>query len=166
MNNKFDLHKLLLLTLTSVGVLAFTQNAMSETKWKVSAKPKQAAAKLPMKVQQKLPAKALAKTATPQAAKMAGKRAPASLEEPGNTASSAAPTAGNPDMPLTATPTGNALATAIPKKLAAIDPNSAVEIRGQARTLSMMLVLKNGKDSINFIKVRKDYRSEIAKTEY
>lgn len=52
------------------------------------------------------------------------------------------------------------------RKPATLDPNSAIEVRGQARTLSMMLVLKNGKDSINFIKVRKDYKSEIPKTEY
>lgn len=52
------------------------------------------------------------------------------------------------------------------RKPATLDPNSAVEVRGQARTLSMMLVLKNGKDSINFIKVRKDYRPEILGTEY
>lgn len=52
------------------------------------------------------------------------------------------------------------------RKPATLDPNSAVEVRGQARTLSMMLVLKNGKDSINFIKVRKDYRPEIQATDY
>lgn len=46
------------------------------------------------------------------------------------------------------------------------DPNRAVEIRGQSRTLSMMLVLKNGKDSINFIKIRKDYAAEINGTEF
>lgn len=51
-------------------------------------------------------------------------------------------------------------------KLPNVDPNSAVEIRGQARSLSMMLVLKNGKDSINFIKPRKDYKAEISTTEY
>lgn len=48
----------------------------------------------------------------------------------------------------------------------AVDPNAAVEIRGQSRTLSMMLVLKNGKDEINFIKVRKDYKPEISRTQY
>ncbi len=46
------------------------------------------------------------------------------------------------------------------------DPNHAVEIRGQSRTLSMMLVLKNGKENINFIKIRKDYNPEIAGTQY
>ena len=59
----------------------------------------------------------------------------------------------------------NALSAPI-RKPATLDPNSAVEVRGQARTLSMMLVLKNGKDSINFIKVRKDYRPEIQATDY
>lgn len=52
------------------------------------------------------------------------------------------------------------------RKPAALDPNSAIEVRGQARTLSMMLVLKNGKDAINFIKVRKDYHAEIMDTSY
>lgn len=46
------------------------------------------------------------------------------------------------------------------------DPTKAVEIRGQSRTLSMMLVLKNGKENINFIKIRKDYQPEIAGTQY
>ncbi len=49
---------------------------------------------------------------------------------------------------------------------AAADPNRAVEVRGQARTLSMMLVLKNGKENINFIQVRKDYNPEIQATEF
>lgn len=46
------------------------------------------------------------------------------------------------------------------------DPNRAVEVRGQSRTLSMMLVLKNGKENINFIKVRKDYNPEILATNF
>jgi hypothetical protein len=49
---------------------------------------------------------------------------------------------------------------------ASLDPNRAVEIRGQSRTLSMMLVLKNGKENINFVKVRKDYNAEIKATEF
>jgi hypothetical protein len=46
------------------------------------------------------------------------------------------------------------------------DPNKALEVRGQSRTLSMMLVLKNGKEGINFIKVRESYRPEITSTPY
>ena len=42
----------------------------------------------------------------------------------------------------------------------------AVEVRGQSRALSMMLVMKNGKEGINFIKVRKDYSAEIKRTSY
>ena len=53
-----------------------------------------------------------------------------------------------------------------PADPAKMDPNAALEIRGQSRTLSMMLVLKGGKDSINFIKVRKDYHDEIVATPY
>lgn len=52
------------------------------------------------------------------------------------------------------------------RKPANLDPNGAVEVRGQARTLSMMLVLKNGKDEINFIKVRKNYHPEIMNTDF
>jgi len=63
-----------------------------------------------------------------------------------------------------------ALATAVKPKVAralsTLDPNAALEVRGQARTLSMMLVLKNSKESINFIKVRKDYKPEIGITEF
>jgi hypothetical protein len=55
-----------------------------------------------------------------------------------------------------------ALAAGVPSG----DPNKALEIRGQSRTLSMMLVLKNGKENINFIKVRKDYRPEISSTQF
>ena len=53
-----------------------------------------------------------------------------------------------------------------PADPAKMDPNAALEIRGQSRTLSMMLVLKGGKESINFIKVRKDYHDEILATPY
>jgi hypothetical protein len=41
-----------------------------------------------------------------------------------------------------------------------------LEIRGQTRTLSMMLVLQSRRDKIDFIKPRKDYRDRILQTEY
>jgi len=44
--------------------------------------------------------------------------------------------------------------------------NKAFEVRGQARTLSMMLILRNGKENVNFVKVRQNYATEIAKTEF
>lgn len=44
--------------------------------------------------------------------------------------------------------------------------SKTLEIRGQARTLSMMLILRNGKEDVNFVKVRQDYSTEIAKTEF
>ena len=180
MHNRFDLHQLLMISLTTFSLVMFASSAHAEkaggTKWKVSATGKsqaklsgKAAIQKKTQLAAKLPAKALPKTTTAQAKVLpVSKRSPAS-EDAGSSTSSSQPVAaagGNPDMPLTASPTSSALASAIPQKLAAIDPNSAVEIRGQARTLSMMLVLKNGKDSINFIKVRKDYKAEIAKTEY
>lgn len=47
-----------------------------------------------------------------------------------------------------------------------MNSNKSFEIRGQARTLSMMLILRNGKENVNFVKVRQDYATEIAKTEF
>lgn len=44
--------------------------------------------------------------------------------------------------------------------------NKVMKVRGQTRTLSMMLVLKNKKDSIEFINIKKNYREEILNTEY
>lgn len=41
-----------------------------------------------------------------------------------------------------------------------------VQIRGQTRNLSMMLIMKNGKDEINFIKPRKDYHNEVLSTPF
>jgi hypothetical protein len=80
--------------------------------------------------------------------------------------------------PLQGAPAANSSEAAVKRALASVgpggaaagggknDPNHAVEIRGQSRTLSMMLVLKNGKENINFIKIRKDYSPEIAGTQY
>ncbi len=41
-----------------------------------------------------------------------------------------------------------------------------VQIRGQTRNLSMMLIMKNGKDDINFIKPRRDYHNEVLSTTF
>ncbi len=46
------------------------------------------------------------------------------------------------------------------------DSGKSIEVRGQARSLSMMLVLKNKKDDINFVKPRENYRKESRETEY
>ena len=56
-----------------------------------------------------------------------------------------------------------------PKEKVAEPPSGepeSLEIRGQTRTLSMMLVLQNKRDKIDFIKPRKNYRNEILRTEY
>ncbi|OFZ16217.1 MAG: hypothetical protein A2Z20_00230 [Bdellovibrionales bacterium RBG_16_40_8] len=50
--------------------------------------------------------------------------------------------------------------------IASVEANRSLEIRGQARNLSMMLVLKNSKDNIDFVKVRNDYTSEINGTQF
>jgi hypothetical protein len=68
-----------------------------------------------------------------------------------------------PSSPKSAVPSVSRGPASIP---VGAEANRAVEIRGQSRTLSMMLVLKNSKDSINFIKVRKDYGPEIGGTQY
>lgn len=36
-----------------------------------------------------------------------------------------------------------------------------LEVNGQSRNLNMMLVLRNDKDKIKFVKVRENYRNEI-----
>ena len=41
-----------------------------------------------------------------------------------------------------------------------------LEVRGQSRQLSMMLVLKNSKDKIEFVKVRENFEKEILNTSY
>jgi 3-oxoacyl-ACP reductase-like protein len=42
----------------------------------------------------------------------------------------------------------------------------ALEVRGQTRALSMMLVLRSKKDKVDFVKLRTNYRPEILGTEY
>lgn len=44
------------------------------------------------------------------------------------------------------------------------DSEKALEIRGQARNLSMMLVLKNRKENIDFVHPRESYKSEVQAT--
>lgn len=41
-----------------------------------------------------------------------------------------------------------------------------LDVKGQTRTLSMMLVLKSKKEKINFITVRRQYHDEILATKY
>ena len=41
-----------------------------------------------------------------------------------------------------------------------------LQVRGQVRNLNMMLILKNKKEKLNQIEVRRDYRNEIKKTKY
>jgi len=40
-----------------------------------------------------------------------------------------------------------------------------IEIEGQSRGFNMMLILKNKKDKISFVKIRTDYKEEIESTE-
>lgn len=44
--------------------------------------------------------------------------------------------------------------------------NKALEVRGQARSLQMMMLLKSKSDDIHFVKPRKDFRPEIDATAY
>lgn len=41
-----------------------------------------------------------------------------------------------------------------------------MKVTGQTRTLNMLLVLKNKRDRINFINVRRNFRGEILDTQY
>jgi len=44
------------------------------------------------------------------------------------------------------------------------DSQKSLEIRGQSRNLSMLLVLKNRHENIDFVKPRESYREEIQQT--
>jgi hypothetical protein len=46
------------------------------------------------------------------------------------------------------------------------DSQKSLEIRGQSRNLSMLLVLKNRHENIDFVKPRETYRDEISKTDF
>ena len=46
------------------------------------------------------------------------------------------------------------------------DSQKSLEIRGQSRNLSMLLVLKNRHENIDFVKPRETYREEIQKTDF
>lgn len=41
-----------------------------------------------------------------------------------------------------------------------------LRVRGQTRTLNMMLILGNQKDKIRFVEIRRNYEEEILNTEY
>ena len=41
------------------------------------------------------------------------------------------------------------------------DTQKPLEVNGQSRNLNMMLVLRNDKDKIKFVKIRESYRNEI-----
>lgn len=43
----------------------------------------------------------------------------------------------------------------------AAEEQKPLEINGQSRSLNMMLVLRNDKDKIKFVKLRENYRNEI-----
>ncbi len=49
---------------------------------------------------------------------------------------------------------------------ATLDSGAALEVRGQSRNLSMMLVLKNKKRDIDFVKPRENYSREVQNTSY
>lgn len=67
------------------------------------------------------------------------------------------PSAAAPRSTPAAAPTGAALSGG---------GQEALEVRGQTRALSMMLVLRSKKDKVDFVKMRTDYRPEILKTQY
>lgn len=51
-----------------------------------------------------------------------------------------------------------------PAATGSTEVDKPLEVKGQTRTLSMRLILKNGKDRIQFVENRKDFRSEILST--
>jgi hypothetical protein len=46
------------------------------------------------------------------------------------------------------------------------ESDKAIQVMGQARNLSMMLTLRNEKDRIKFVEVRRHFRPEISQTQY
>ena len=46
------------------------------------------------------------------------------------------------------------------------DFKDPLKVKGQTRALNMALILKGREDKIRFMKVRKDFRSEILSTKY
>jgi len=46
------------------------------------------------------------------------------------------------------------------------DSQKSLEIRGQSRNLSMLLVLKNRHENIDFVKPRESYREEVPQTAF
>ncbi len=62
--------------------------------------------------------------------------------------------------------TVNTNAPAAPSRMPAgiSDSQKNLEIRGQSRNLSMLLILKNRHENIDFVKPRDSYREEIQKT--
>lgn len=61
---------------------------------------------------------------------------------------------------------------AAPKEMVAEVPGGPREvekplnINGQTRNLSMMMTLKNDKDQIQFLDIRRNYKNEVPKTNY
>lgn len=53
-----------------------------------------------------------------------------------------------------------------PLRSIASDSEKALEVRGQSRNLSLMLVLKNNKESLDFVQPRNSFRKEIQNTNY
>lgn len=66
----------------------------------------------------------------------------------------------NAEQPQAA-PASRAPAAAAPSTTEVDKP---LEVKGQTRTLSMRLILKNGKERIQFVEERKDFKSEIQTT--
>jgi hypothetical protein len=44
------------------------------------------------------------------------------------------------------------------------EPRAPIEVKGQSRNLNMLLVLRDERDKIRFVKIRKSYRDEILAT--
>ncbi len=125
------------------------------------AQPK-AAARAPARA----PAKAAAKAA-PAAKAKAPARAVASTRAPAK----AAPAAKNDTsykvrMPAAAAFIPNADRGGMASIGGVAESDKAIQVTGQSRNLSMLLTLRNEKDRIKFVEVRRDFRPEIGQTQY
>ncbi|MBK7963307.1 MAG: hypothetical protein IPK04_20235 [Bdellovibrionales bacterium] len=95
--------------------------------------------------------------ANPIATKPAGRKPATAVAAPPAPTKATAQTPAQTSAPATSAPRGLSAGGGEAK---------ALEVRGQARSLQMMMLLKGKGDDIHFVKPRKDFRPEVNTTTY
>lgn len=135
--NSFGIHKVIMLA------LALAMFCIAEPSFAASSKKARNAVKTSQKTSKKQPVK----KAPSKKARISSKKMIA--------ANAKKLSAQKPSLVTTVTKRGPAGIS---------DSQRELEIRGQSRNLSMMLVLKNRNENIDFVKPRDSYREEIQQT--